>query len=191
TGQDEGIDAFEVLRSTDLHGVDAAGREGPDVTRERALERQDADRGDRYQPRSSNRVPSVAAPVGSMPMPVIGVPTPRDPFARMSASRKWVVASTMALARGAGSSDLKMPEPTNTASAPSCMARAASAGVARPPAQKSGTGRVPVSAISWTSGSGARSCLAHSNSSGSSAWVSLRMSPRSEERRGGKEETET
>ena len=35
-----------------------------------------------------------------------------------------------------------MPEPTNTASAPSCMARAASAGVARPPAQNSGTGQL-------------------------------------------------
>ena len=60
----------------------------------------------------------------------------------ISGSWKWVVASTIALARRAGSSDLKMPEPTNTASAPSCMARAASAGVARPPAQNSGTGQL-------------------------------------------------
>src|SRR3972149_6053071 len=36
----------------------------------------------------------------------------------------------MACARGAGSSDLKMPEPTNTPSAPNCIMRAASAGVA-------------------------------------------------------------
>ena len=35
-----------------------------------------------------------------------------------------------------GSSDLKMPEPTNTPSAPSCIISAASAGVAMPPAEK-------------------------------------------------------
>ncbi len=41
-------------------------------------------------------------------------------------------------ARGApGSSLLKMPEPTNTPSAPSCIISDASAGVAMPPAQKS------------------------------------------------------
>ena len=39
---------------------------------------------------------------------------------------------------------MKIPEPTNTASAPSCMTRAASAGVAIPPAQNSGTGSLPV-----------------------------------------------
>ena len=79
----------------------------------------------------------------------------------------------MALARGAGSSLLKMPEPTNTASAPSCIASAASAGVAMPPAQNSGTGSQPVSATSCTSGSGACSCLAQSNSSAESAWPML------------------
>ena len=68
----------------------------------------------------------------------MGAPRPRLTLARMSASRKLVVASTMALARRAGSSLLKMPEPTNTASAPSCMTRAASAGVAMPPAQNIG-----------------------------------------------------
>ena len=95
---------------------------------------------------------------------------------------KCVVASTMARARGAGSSLLKMPEPTNTASAPSCIASAASAGVAMPPAQNSGTGSQPVSAISCTSGSGACSCLAQSNSSAESACVILRMSPMIERR---------
>ena len=45
-----------------------------------------------------------------------------------------------------------MPEPTKTASAPSCMTSDASAGVAMPPAQNIGTGSVPVSAISCTSG---------------------------------------
>src|SRR6476469_2431938 len=46
-----------------------------------------------------------------------------------SASSKCVVASTIARARVSGSSDLKMPEPTNTPSAPSCIISAASAGV--------------------------------------------------------------
>ena len=84
-----------------------------------------------------------------------------------------MVASTIALARGDGSSLLKIPEPTNTASAPSCMASAASAGVAMPPAQNSGTGSQPVSATSCTSGSGAWRRLAHSNSSAESAWLDL------------------
>src|SRR5215210_6533960 len=50
---------------------------------------------------------------------------------------KWVVAWTIALAVRSGSDDLKMPEPTKTPSAPSCITSAASAGVAIPPAQKS------------------------------------------------------
>jgi hypothetical protein len=39
---------------------------------------------------------------------------------------------------------MKMPLPTKTASAPSCMTREASAGVAIPPAEKLGTGSLPV-----------------------------------------------
>ena len=54
-----------------------------------------------------------------------------------------------------------MPEPTKTASAPSCITSDASAGVAMPPAQNSGTGRRPVVAISWTRPMGAASSLAH------------------------------
>ena len=51
--------------------------------------------------------------------------------------------------RGApGSDDLKIPEPTKLPSAPSCIISAASAGVAIPPAQKSGTGRRPAAATS-------------------------------------------
>ena len=41
--------------------------------------------------------------------------------------------------------DLKIPEPTNTPSAPSCIIRAASAGVATPPAAKFTTGSLPLS----------------------------------------------
>jgi hypothetical protein len=43
-------------------------------------------------------------------------------------------------ARSAGLPDLKMPEPTKTPSAPSCIIIAASAGVAMPPAVNSTTG---------------------------------------------------
>ena len=69
--------------------------------------------------------------------------------ARILGLSKWVVARTMALARetasarssglfstsrGVARSRMKMPEPTKMASAPSCIMRAASAGVAMPPA---------------------------------------------------------
>ena len=60
----------------------------------------------------------------------------------------------------AGSSDLKMPEPTNTPSAPSCIISAASAGVAMPPAQNSTTGSLPSRATWRTRSSGAWCSLA-------------------------------
>ncbi len=47
-----------------------------------------------------------------------------------------------------GSSDLKMPEPTKTPSAPSCIISAASAGVAMPPAAKLHDGQLAGSATS-------------------------------------------
>lgn len=49
----------------------------------------------------------------------------------------------MARARLDGSPLLKMPEPTNTPSIPSCIISAASAGVATPPAAKLTTGKRP------------------------------------------------
>jgi len=45
---------------------------------------------------------------------------------------------------------LKMPEPTNTPSAPSCIIIAASAGVAMPPAVNRTTGSLPARATSTT-----------------------------------------
>ena len=60
-----------------------------------------------------------------------------------AASEKLVTAPTMASARFSGLPDLKMPEPTNTPSAPSCIISAASAGVATPPAAKFTTGSLP------------------------------------------------
>src|SRR5256886_3782775 len=62
-------------------------------------------------------------------------------------SSKCVAAFTTAFARVSGSLDLKMPDPTNTASAPRRRTSAASAGVAMPPAEKFGTGSLPVLAI--------------------------------------------
>ena len=50
-----------------------------------------------HQPRSASLISSV--PISR---PGIAAPRPRLTLARMSASRKWVVASTMALARGGG-----------------------------------------------------------------------------------------
>ena len=52
----------------------------------------------------------------------------------------------MARPRSSGSPDLKIPLPTNTVSAPSIIIKAASAGVATPPALKLGTGNLPCSA---------------------------------------------
>src|ERR1041384_1616576 len=57
----------------------------------------------------------------------------------------------MAAARCAGLPDLKMPDPTKTPSAPSCIIIAASAGVAIPPAVNSTTRSRPAPATPPTS----------------------------------------
>ena len=92
-------------------------------------------------------------------------------------SWKWVVASTTAAAVRSGSSDLKMPEPTNTPSAPRRIISAASAGVATPPAENMTTGSLPFSATSRTRSSGACRSLAAVASSTSSRLVRRRISP--------------
>ena len=112
---------------------------------------------DGYQPRVSSR--SFGSSV-AVEMPTIGSPRPAETRASTSASMKCVVASTIARARFPGSPDLKIPEPTNTPSAPSCMQSAASAGVAIPPAVKVTTGSFPFSATQRTSSTGARSSFA-------------------------------
>src|SRR5918995_1645528 len=94
----------------------------------------------RYQPRVSS---SSLGSSEEVEMPTIGSPRPAETSARILASRKCVVASTIAFARFSGSPDLKMPEPTKTPSAPSCMQSAASAGVAMPPAVNVTTGAPP------------------------------------------------
>src|ERR1700690_1424571 len=73
----------------------------------------------------------------------MGSPSPRDTLATTSGSSWKVVAFTIAAARSAGLPDLKIPEPTKTPSAPSCIIMAASAGVAMPPAVNSTTGSLP------------------------------------------------
>jgi len=78
-------------------------------------------------------------------------PRPRDTLAITSGSSWKVVAFTIAAARAAGSADLKIPDPTNTPSAPSCIIIAASAGVAIPPAVNNTTGSAPAAATSATS----------------------------------------
>ena len=85
--------------------------------------------------------------IASIANPGMAFPRPRDAANTSDGSCQCVVARTMARARAAGSSDLKMPEPTNTASAPSAMQSAASAGVAMPP-----------SAASWWASSSSPTC---------------------------------
>src|SRR6266540_3571340 len=149
-GEHQPVDPVEVGEAADLDGVGADRGQRPQVLADVALVGQDTDdRGDghhAYQPRSASRSPS-----GTAAMPTIGSPSPRDTLATISGFWKKVVASTIALARLAGSPDLKMPEPTNTPSAPSCIIIAASAGVAMPPAVNSTTGRPPSAATSATS----------------------------------------
>ncbi|CAM5230159.1 hypothetical protein SVIOM74S_07045 [Streptomyces violarus] len=80
---------------------------------------------------------------------------------RSMATRRWPRSASagvrttptpiMVSGRPAGSPDLKMPEPTKTPSAPSWRIRAASAGVATPPAENSTTGSLPSSETSLTS----------------------------------------
>src|SRR6266540_4284231 len=157
------VDLGQVVGPADLDRRDAQVGQDVGVLPEVALEREDAAlhgrtmAGRAYQPRTWR---SPSSPSSLMSRPCIGSPRPFDTLARTSGSLKWVVASTMARARTPGSSDLKMPEPTNTPSTPSCIISAASAGVARPPAAKFTTGNLPAAATSRTSSTGAPSSLA-------------------------------
>ncbi len=75
-------------------------------------------------------------------MPTIASPSPRDAFG----DDRRVVVECGRLHDGGRALGrlpaLKMPEPTNTPSAPSCIMSAASAGVATPPAVNSTTGEL-------------------------------------------------
>ena len=113
-------------------------------------------RHNRYQPRGAKRS---WAGIFSTSSPGIALPRLRDAASSFEGSSKLHVASTIARASRAGCSDLKIPEPTNTDSAPSCRQSAASAGVAkdgdgrqasgssgdlRRVAPSTNTGRVPI-----------------------------------------------
>src|SRR6185436_17863489 len=131
---DETVDSLELLGLADLHRLHGLARERLRVTGEVALQSEDADlhsSGSDHQPRVCIRSFSASFPISS---PTMASPRSSLTFTSTSGSLKCVVACTMALARLAGSADLKMPEPTKTASAPSCIMSAASAGVAMPPA---------------------------------------------------------
>src|SRR6185436_2602879 len=95
----------EIGRLTDEGGLGADAREHARVQREPALHGENADL---HQPRLARRSAGAST---------------------SAASCQCVVARTMARARAGGSSDLKMPDPTKTDSAPSAMQSAASAGV--------------------------------------------------------------
>ena len=167
-GQDQPADSIQVGRLAHANALDADGVEGVEMLTEGPLQGQDTDlhgqvnatscrdgrcdanlarqavRGSarcRYQPRTARRS---CSGISSRAMPRIGAPRPFETSAIFFASSKNVVAWTMALAIRAGSSLLKMPEPTKTPSAPSCMTRAASDGVEMPPATKLTTGSLPL-----------------------------------------------
>src|SRR5437588_3740369 len=191
--QDQPVHAVEVLGETDLHRIHPDPPEGDPVLDHVPLDRQHADF-HRFDLPLSGRPPSApppaaflaapytprtwsSSPSGSLRMssPRIGSPIPSETRAITSGSLKCVVASTIALARLAGSLDLKMPEPTKFPSHPSCIISAASAGVASPPAEKFTTGSRPRDRVSSTSSYGAPSSLAIVISSSSGAAWSARM----------------
>src|SRR4051794_14198249 len=174
TGQDQSIETLEIGRQPNLDGLHADRAERRNVLRKVTLDCEDADPRGRpprralarraHQPRTASRSPSG---ICSIAIPRIGAPRPFETSARILGSSKWVVAWTIALAMRAGSSLLKIPEPTNTPSAPSCITSAASAGVEMPPATKLTTGSLPSAATCFTSSYGAWSSLAATNSSSS------------------------
>src|SRR6267142_1922178 len=177
TRHDEPIDPVELARLADLDRLDPALLERPGVKREVTLEGEHADphgscRRTRYQPRVCRRSFSASFEVS---IPTMASPRSSLTRASTSASLKCVVACTMALARFAGSLDLKIPDPTKTASAPSCIMSAASAGVAMPPAEKFGTGSLPAFATQRTRSYGAPRFLASVISSSGPSMVSRRM----------------
>src|SRR4051794_16389388 len=178
TGQHQAVDGLELLGTADRARLGAPRPQRREVLADVALQREHPDC-DVPRPPSPHH-PRVAyrSDSGSVLtlMPTIGSPRPRETLAITAGSSKKVVACTIAAARCAGSPDLKMPEPTKTPSAPSCIIIAASAGVAMPPAVKRTTGSFPSRATSATTSYGARSSLAAAYSSVSSR-VPSRLMP--------------
>src|SRR5262249_43509508 len=129
TGEDQRVERAELGGSAHLHRLDAQRVEHLTMLAKRPPEGENAhphlaaSRSSSSQPRSASLTSSV-----SISSPRIASPSPRDTLATMVASAWCVVASTMAFAIVGGSALLKIPLPTNTACAPSCITSAASAG---------------------------------------------------------------
>ena len=106
--------ALQLLGRAHLDRVGAERRERRDVLAERALQREDADAGVLTSRALASRL--VARRACRVSMPTIGVAEPLETLASSLPRRgsAWS-ASTIARARGAGSSLLKMPEPTKHA----------------------------------------------------------------------------
>src|ERR1700730_7247169 len=176
--QNQTVAARKVLARAHFHGFDAHSRQHRRMRRKISLHCQNpnlhcmdsvnhiAD----YQPRVESKSFSSSWRTSRPRMA-----SPNSSCASNTAfgSSKCVVAFTTAFARASGSLDLKIPEPTNTASAPRRRTNAASAGVAIPPAEKFGTGNLPVFEICRISSSGAPSSLAACISSSSRSVVSF------------------
>ena len=108
TGHDQSVEVLEVLGAAQLRH------------RRRRVRASRCVRARRPGGRGRQRAPRLPAAFGEtlleadVSMPFIALPRPVETLATMLASRKCVVASTMALAMRSGSSLLKMPEPTKT-----------------------------------------------------------------------------
>src|SRR5438876_2136888 len=174
--EDQGVDRLQVSRETDWHPLDFAGAERRQVLAKVALQCQDADA---TASRAHQPLPASSSSWGIAPIskPRMALPRLLEASARMSGRSKYVVAATMALARADGFSALKMPEPTKIPSQPSCIIRAASAGVAIPPAAKFTTGRRPRRAVSSSRSAGAPIRFASMTSSSGPMPCSARMAP--------------
>ena len=102
-GQDQPFHRSQVLGSAHLDGFGSKLGERLDMLEKGALESQDAypggGSGQAYQPRLCT---SSRSGIEAMFRPDIASPRSREISTSRAASRKWVVASTMALARRAG-----------------------------------------------------------------------------------------
>ena len=135
----------ELLGRADLDARRRRARRAPHVLAERPLQREHADLHDL----EASRVTRSPAPLGELDVERVDLLAAHrlaEPARHLGDDRRrrgsaWWPRRSPWPSCG-GSALLKMPLPTNTACAPSCITSAASAGVAMPPAQNSGTGQL-------------------------------------------------
>src|SRR5688572_23161987 len=122
SGNHQAIEPFELLPVTHVDGFGAGALDGRAMRRKITLQREHPDLL-HYQPRVC-----MSSPSGTLEISSPGIASPSDRLASRSFSglSKFLAALTIACARAEGSDDLKIPDPTNTASAPSCITSAAS-----------------------------------------------------------------